>query len=492
MKFFLAIAAVLLVSYTVLAEVDEDGKEDGVWVLNKDNFEQTIASNDYVLVEFYAPWCGHCKKLAPEYAKAAQQLAEKKSPILLANVDATKENELASKYGVKGYPTLKFFKNGNPVDYTGGRTTDTIIAWVEKKSGPPAVSLANPEASKKFIEDNKVAVIGFFKNKESDEAKAFLSAADTMEDAKFGITSEDEVFKAHEVEGDKIVLFKQFDEGREDFDGKYEVAEISTFVTTNSLPILVEFNGETANKIFGGDIKRHMVLFLSSKSEDFKTQSELATKIAKDHKGKILFVYIDVSKADSKRVLDFFAIKEGEAPAMRMTQLGENMLKYKPEVSNLDDNDEFEANVRAFVAGVNDGSIKPHLKSEDIPEDWDKEGVKVLVGKNFADVALNKDKHVLVEFYAPWCGHCKKLVPVYDELGEKYKDSEDIVIAKMDSTANEVEGVSIRGFPTIKLFKKGDNEEVDYDGARDLDGFVKFLDKLEEKKEDDAAKKDEL
>jgi len=494
MKFFLAIAAVLLVSYTVLAEVDEDGKEDGVWVLNKDNFEQTIASNDYVLVEFYAPWCGHCKKLAPEYAKAAQQLAEKKSPILLANVDATKENELASKYGVKGYPTLKFFKNGNPVDYTGGRTTDTIIAWVEKKSGPPAVSLANPEASKKFIEDNKVAVIGFFKNKESDEAKAFLSAADTMEDAKFGITSEDEVFKAHEVEGDKIVLFKQFDEGREDFDGKYEVAEISTFVTTNSLPILVEFNGETANKIFGGDIKRHMVLFLSSKSEDFKTQSELATKIAKDHKGKILFVYIDVSKADSKRVLDFFAIKEGEAPAMRMTQLGENMLKYKPEVSNLDDNDEFEANVRAFVAGVNDGSIKPHLKSEDIPEDWDKEGVKVLVGKNFADVALNKDKHVLVEFYAPWCGHCKKLIPVYDELGEKYKDSEDIVIAKMDSTANEVEGVSIRGFPTIKLFKKGDNEVVDYDGARDLDGFVKFLDKLSDKKEeeDEAAKKDEL
>merc|ERR1712203_942121 len=76
---------------------------------------------------------------------------------------------------------------------------------------------------------------------------------------------------------------------------------------------------------------------------------------------------------------------------------------------------------------------------------------------------------------------------------KKYKDSEDIVIAKMDSTANEVEGVSIRGFPTIKLFKKGDNEVVDYDGARDLDGFVKFLDKLSDKKEEDeAAKKDEL
>jgi len=492
MNFALKIAiAALLVSY-VVAEVDEDGKEDGVWVLNKDNFDQTIASNDFVLVEFYAPWCGHCKKLAPEYAKAAKELAEKKSPILLANVDATQESELASKYGVKGYPTLKFFKNGKPTEYTGGRTADTIVAWTEKKSGPPAISLADPEASKKFIEDNKVAVIGFFKNKESAEAKAFLEAADSLEDAKFGITSEDEVFKAHEVDGDKLVLFKQFDEGRNDFDGKYEAAEITTFVQTNSLPILVEFNGETANKIFGGDIKRHLVLFLSSTSEDFKTQSELATKVAKEHKGKILFVYIDVSKADSKRVLDFFAVKESEAPAMRMTQLGENMLKYKPEVSNLDDNDEFEANIRAFVDGVNAGTIKPHLKSEDVPEDWDKEGVKVLVGKNFADVAMDKEKHVLVEFYAPWCGHCKKLIPVYDELGEKYKDSKDIVIAKMDSTANEVEGVSIRGFPTIKLFKKGDNEVVDYDGARDLDGFVKFLEKLDETKEDEAAKKDEL
>ena len=484
----LIIAAIVLVGSSTS---DDDGKDDGVWVLNKDNFEQTIASNNYVLVEFYAPWCGHCKKLAPEYAKAAQILAEKKSEILLANVDATQEPDLAKEYGVKGYPTLKFFKNGKPTEYTGGRTTDTIVSWVEKKSGPPAISLANPEASKKFVEDNKVAVIGFFKDKETDEAKAFLEAADTMEGIPFAITSEDDVFKAHEVEGNKIVLFKKFDEGRNDYDGELAAKDIIKFVGTNSLPVLVEFNSETANKIFGGDIKKHCVLFLSSKSEDFKTQSELATKVAKDYKGQLLFVFIDVSKPDSARVLDFFGVKAEEAPAMRVTHLGDTMLKYKPEASNLDDNDEFESIIRTFVDGVLDGKVKPHLKSEEIPEDWDKTGVKVLVGKNFDDVALDKEKHVLVEFYAPWCGHCKKLVPIYDELGEKYKDSKDIVIAKMDSTANEVENVSIRGFPTIKLFQKGDNKVVEYSGNRDLDGFVEFLDGLDEKKEE-ATKKDEL
>jgi len=495
-----SLASLLAFGLLATVAVAEITKDEGVLVLTDDNFQEAIDAHEHILVEFYAPWCGHCKSLAPEYAKAAGKLAEAGSPIMLAKVDATEQKKIAETHEVRGYPTLKFFKKGRAMDYMGGRTADTIVSWLEKKTGPPAVALATEDEAKKFIEDNKVAVIGFFKDQDSAEAKNFLEVAGTMDDVKFAITSEAAVFTANKVEKDGVVLFKAFDEGRNDYDGAAEADALSAFITANSLPLVIEFNHDTAQKIFSGEVKNHLLLFVSQKSEDFPAQKAVAAKIAADYKNKVLFVTVDADEEDHKRILEFFGMKEDEVPGMRLIRLEEDMAKYRPESAALE-----EANIRKFVGDFLDGKLKQHLLSEEVPEDWDKEPVKVLVGKNFEEVAMNKDKNVLVEFYAPWCGHCKQLSPIWDQLGEAYKDHENIVIAKMDSTANELETVKVQGFPTLKYFMAGDNKVVDYNGERTLEGLKKFLEsggkdgagvpedeEDEDDEEDDDAGHDEL
>lgn len=67
------------------------------------------------------------------------------------------------------------------------------------------------------------------------------------------------------------------------------------------------------------------------------------------------------------------------------------------------------------------------------------------------------------------------MAPIWDKLAEQFEDDESIVIAKMDSTANEISQIKVQGFPTLKMIKKDSNQIVDYNGERDLDSLVHFV-----------------
>ena len=261
-----------------------------------------------------APWCGHCKSLAPEYAKAATQLKEEGSEIKLGKVDATVESAAAEKYEVRGYPTLKFFKDGVAMEYGGGRTHAEIVNWLKKKTGPPAKTLATAEEAAAFVASKSVTVVGFFKDVESDAAKEYLKVASTTDDHPFGITSEQAVIDSlyEGCEDGSVVLLKDFDEKKNKFEGEVTAEAVKSFVTANALPLIVDFNQETAAKIFNGDIKSHLLIFFSKEGGHYEKYDDAIRPVAQKFKGKLLFVTVDTDLEDHGRILEFFGMTKKE------------------------------------------------------------------------------------------------------------------------------------------------------------------------------------
>jgi len=223
--------------------------------LTPDNFYEVVDGSKNTLVEFYAPWCGHCKHLAPEYEILADAF-KGESSVTIAKVDADAHRDIGGAFGVTGFPTIKFFAKGSSAkdskgeDYSGGRTADDMINFINGKAG----------------------------------TRAF------------------------------------------------------------------------------------------------------------------------VKKAPSS--------------------------------------------------------------------------VVVLTTANFDEIVLNENNNVLVEFYAPWCGHCKSLAPVYEQLGKAYVAEKDVVIAKVDCDAEPslATRFGVSGFPTLKFFAKGAKADpLTYESGRDINSFVTFI-----------------
>jgi len=105
---------------------EETSKISDVVILSDTNFDEKTATGSWLL-EFYAPWCGHCKHLAPTYEQLATQL---KGKVNVAKIDCTIERELGNRFGIRGYPTIKYLREGKLYEYTGDRTVANFISFV--------------------------------------------------------------------------------------------------------------------------------------------------------------------------------------------------------------------------------------------------------------------------------------------------------------------------------------------------------------------------
>jgi len=278
------------------------------------------------------------------------------------------------------------------------------------------------------------------------------------------------VVEHYKVENGTVVIFKNFDEKRNELPKNYSASAFKEFVETKTTPTIMAFDEKCAQHIFGKS-NPGLFLYYDKNSENSTALEAILDEVAPQIKAKIQVIKTGVSQGLETKLAEYVGVTAADLPTVRIADTRSDLKKYTMtgEIST--------QNILNFVADWENKKLTTVLKSAEPPAT--QEGhVVVLVGKTFDKIVLDPTKDVLVEFYAPWCGHCKKLTPIYEEVAEKLSHNKNLIIAKMDATANETDKVQIQGFPTIKFWPAGNKASPkEFEGERTVDGFIEYLTK---------------
>ena len=452
---------------------DHDHDHDGdkaVYTLTSDTFNADIQEHPLTLVEFFAPWCGHCKALAPNYEAAAKRLAADNSPAVLAAVDCTVEKDLCSLYGVKGFPTLKLFRASanSPADYTGGRTADDIYNFISKQTQPAYTQLTGND--EEFWAKPGVKVVGVFSSSDSDDAKEFLDTASQLRnDYSFALTDSADHVSSHadgtSVSVPSVLLFKD-GESAVAHSSSFTAPSLTAFINTEGFPLVGEIGPENFQKYVDRGLPLAWV-FYDPSAADSSEQMQTISDAAKVVKGKLSVVKLDGVKW-AEHAKHFGLGPELPSIVVEDRAANKNFIYTAPSGGLTTDS------LSAHFQGFLDKTLPANVKSQEVPADNDG-AVRVVVGKSFDSEVLENEKDVFVEFYAPWCGHCKSLAPKWEELGGMFADNDNVVIAKVDATENDTPA-KVQGFPTLIFYPAGKKDQpMPYEGDRTPAAMADFI-----------------
>ncbi|CAK9137142.1 unnamed protein product [Ilex paraguariensis] len=313
----LLIAFFLLWSSSSIASSNKQFKVDGtVLELDESNFDSAIASFDYIFVDFYAPWCGHCKRLAPELDKAAPVLAGLKQPIVIAKVNADKYTRLASKYDIDGFPTLKIFMHGVPMDYYGPRKADLLVRFLRKFVALDVAILNSDSAIREFVEaaGTHFPIFVGFGLKESMisnlaikyKKKAWFAVAKDFSEDIMALYDFDKVPAL-------VVLHPSYNE-QYIFYGPFEDKFLEDFIKQSLFPLVLPINQDTL-KLLKDDDRKIVLTIMEDEADEKSRELSKLLKAAASANRDLVFGYVGIKQWEDF-IESFGVTKKTKLPKM--------------------------------------------------------------------------------------------------------------------------------------------------------------------------------
>lgn len=418
-----------------------------------------LASNEHVLLLGYASWCTRSAELMPEFAAAALILQESGIPVSFAKLDAVASQRIASLYSIKGFPTILFVVNGSDQRYTGGFTRHEIAVWVKKHMGIPATTLTSIEEAEDVLKRDRTTVIGFFKQFAGPEYDSFISVAMKEAETEFVQVDNMELAKllnlGAQIQPPFLSIIKNELETYVAFEGSFDESSIGSFVEVNKHPLVTIVNRHNHLKLYASPIKLQVSLFADADSS--RQLLPLFREVAKSFKGQILFLMIDTADEELSRPTLMLYGADADEPVVTAFHYGDGSKFLLEETLTLE-------SLKDFCQQLVSGTRKPYYKSQPIPLE-EKDGVQIVVGKNFESVVFDTSKDVFLEVYTDWCAKCNAANKAVTTIGKHFEDVSSLVIAKIDASANEHPFLQVEDYPYF-LFYPADNKINPIPGPR--------------------------
>ncbi|KAL0226536.1 hypothetical protein P9112_013860 [Eukaryota sp. TZLM1-RC] len=439
--------------------------------LTPDNIESVLTTNQLVLVKYYAPWCGHCKSLAPEYEEAATTLKnsiKEENKFVVAEINCDDHSELCQEAGIQGFPTIHLYRNAmHWTEYEGARKASDIVEYCLKMTLPLVFDVESEEQLNKFVESNKVSAVAFV-DKDTDEFEAVNEVAaffiDKVRIARMNPEDKPSL-ELHKSETGEVI----------DFEGDLtNMTQIAEFIEYHRKPLVAELNRSTFKDVFHPDAGPIGILFI-----DPNDSSELLqqyTKIAK--KVKEAFPDGQLTTIDGVMFGQFMErLGNDQIPSFSVVMIDRNA-HYNMKEVNIED-------IPQFIEDVVNEKAPKYIRSEEPPKDEDQDIARTVVRSTFdTEVwwAVEQGFDVLVMYHAPYCGHCKAFQPIIEDLAEKLAVSlSQVKVVLYNADANDVPenaNIELSGYPTVALYPANLSKEeapIEFEGDRSLTGLLEFL-----------------
>ncbi|KAJ0235602.1 Protein disulfide-isomerase 5-2 [Hirschfeldia incana] len=346
------------ISLSASSSADHQFTIDGtVLELTDSNFESAISTFDCVFVDFYAPWCGHCKRLNPELDAAAPILAKLKQPIIIAKLNADKYSRLARKLEIDAFPTLMLYNHGVPMEYYGPRKADLLVRYLKKFVAPDVAVLESDTLVKEFVQDagsSFPVFIGFGLNESlisglgrKYKKKAWFAVAkDASEDVmvSYDFDRAPALVAQHPAYSEHSVFYGPFEDGF-----------LEEFVKQNFLPLVLPIKHDTL-KLLKDDERKMVLTIVEDETHESMGKLIKALRAAAHANRDLVFGYVGVEQfeefADS-----FHADKKAKLPKIVVWD-GDEEYEQVDGVETVSHEEDHLTQVSRFLEGYREGKTE--------------------------------------------------------------------------------------------------------------------------------------